>query len=47
MGEKERPGDAELSTEEKLIKKLIIIMLKRGCGGDKGDDKKINIIRLY
>ena len=46
MGEEERPGDVELSTEERLIERLIIIILKGGCGGD-GDDEKIDITRLY
>jgi len=46
LGEEERPGDAKLSTEEKLIERLII-MLEVGCGGDKGDDEEINITRLY
>ena len=46
MGEKERPRDAELSTEERLIKRLVII-LKIDCGGDGGDDEEINITRLY
>ena len=47
MGEEERPGDAELSTKGKLIKRLVIIMLKGGCGGDRGDDKEVDITRLY
>ena len=47
MREKERPGDAKLSTERKLIEKLIIIILKIGCGGGGEDDEKINITRLY
>ena len=47
MGKEERPRDAELSTEERLIEKLVIIILKVGCGGDEGDDEKINIICLY
>jgi len=47
VGEKEYPGDVELSTERRLIERLIIIMLKGGCGGDKGDGEKIDITRLY
>ncbi len=47
MGEKKRPGDAELSTKRKLIERLVIIMLKVGCGGDGGDDEKVDITRLY
>ena len=46
MGEGERPGDAELSTEKKLMERLVIIMLKVGCGGGRGDDE-VDIIRLY
>ena len=44
--EGERPKDAKLSTEWKLIERLIIIILKVGCGEDGGDEK-INITRLY
>ena len=47
MGEKERSGDAELSTKERLIERLIIIILKGGCGGDKENDEKVDITRLY
>ncbi len=47
MGEGERPGDAKLSTEGRLIERLIIIILKGGCGGDKGGGEEINITRLY
>ena len=47
MGERERPGDVELSTEGRLIERLIIIMLKVGCGGSGEDDEEINITRLY
>jgi len=49
VGEGEPPGDAELSTEGKLIERLVII-LKIDCGGDgKGgeDGEKIDITRLY
>ncbi len=46
MGEGERPGDVELSTEGRLIKRLVIIMLKVGCGGGGGDDE-VDITRLY
>ncbi len=47
MGEEERPRNAELSTEERLIERLVIIILKVGCGGDGGDDEEIDITRLY
>ncbi len=47
MGEEERPGNAKLSTKKKLIEKLIIIILKGGCGEDRENDEKINITRLY
>ncbi len=47
MGEEERPGDAELSTEGRLIERLVIIMLKVGCGGGGGDDEEVDITRLY
>ena len=47
MEKKERPGDAELSTEGRLIERLVIIMLKVGCGGGGGDDEEIDITRLY
>ncbi len=47
MREEERPGDVKLSTEEKLIERLVIIILKEGCGGGGGNRKKINITRLY
>ena len=47
MGEKKRPRDVKLSTEERLIEKLIIIILKGDYGRDKRDDEKINITRLY
>ncbi len=47
MGERERSGDAKLSTEGRLIEKLVIIILKVDCGGDGGDDEKIDITRLY
>ena len=47
MGEEERPGDVELSTEERLIERLVIIILKIDCGGDEGDDKEVDITRLY
>ena len=46
MGEKERPGDAELSTEGKLIERLVIIILKGGCGGDDGGEE-VDMTRLY
>ncbi len=46
MGKKERSGDAELSTEGRLIKRLVIIMLKVGCGGGGGDDEEVDITRL-
>ncbi len=45
MGEGERPGDAKLSTEERLIERLVIIILKVGCGG--GGDDEVDITRLY
>ena len=50
MGKKERLRDAELSTEERLIERLFIILfiiLKVDCGGGGGDDEEINITRLY
>ncbi len=47
MEEGERSEDAKLWTEEKLIKKLIIIILKEDCGRDKKDGEEINITRLY
>ncbi len=47
MGEGEHSGDAELSTEGKLIERLIIIMVKGGCGGDKKNREEIDITRLY
>ncbi len=47
MGEEERSTDAELSTEGKLIERLIIIILKVGCGGGGGDDEEVDITRLY
>jgi len=47
VGEGERSGDAKLSTEGRLIKRLIIIILKIDCGGGGEDDEKINITRLY
>ncbi len=47
MGEGERPGDAELSTEGRLIERLVIIMLKVDCGRGGGDDEEIDITRLY
>jgi len=47
VGEEERPGDAELSTEGRLIERLVIIMLKVGCGGGGGDDEEVDITRLY
>jgi len=47
VGEKERPEDTKLSTERKLIERLVIIILKVGCGGDGGDDEEINITHLY
>ena len=47
MGEGGRSGDTKLSTEGKLIERLIIIMLKGGCGEDGGGGEKINITRLY
>ncbi len=47
MGEKKRPRDVKLSTEERLIEKLIIIILKEGCRGGGKDDEEINITRLY
>ena len=46
MGERERPGDVELSTEGKLIERLVIIMLKVDCGGGGGDNEEVNITRL-
>ena len=46
MGERERPGDAELSTERRLIERLVIIILKVDCGGGGGDDE-IDITCLY
>ncbi len=46
MGEGERPGDAKLSKEGRLIERLVIIMLKVGCGESGGDDEEINITRL-
>ena len=46
MGEGERPKDVELSTEGRLIERLIIIILKVDCGGDRGDDEEIDITRL-
>ena len=45
MGEGERPGDVKLSTEGRLIERLVIIMLKVGCGGG-GDDEEVDITRL-
>ena len=47
MGEGERPGNVELSTKERLIERLIIIILKVGCGGGGGDDEEVDITRLY
>ena len=47
MGEGERPGDAELSTEGRLIERLVIIILKIGCGRGGEDDKEVNIMCLY
>ncbi len=47
MGKEERPRDAELSTEGRLIERLVIIMLKVGCGGGGGDDEEVDITRLY
>ena len=47
MRERERPEDAKLSTEGRLIERLVIIILKIGCGGDRGNDEKIDITRLY
>ena len=47
MGEGERPGDAELSTEGRLIKRLVIIILKEDCGGDGGGGEEVDITRLY
>ena len=47
MGEEERPGDVELSTERRLIERLVIIILKGGCGGGGKGGEKINITRLY
>jgi len=46
VGEKKRSGDAELSMEGRLIEKLIIIILKGGCGGDKKNGE-VDITRLY
>jgi len=46
VGEGERPKDVELSTEGRLIERLIIIILKVDCGGDRGDDEEIDITRL-
>ena len=49
MGEEERPGDAELSTEGRLIERLVII-LKVGCGGGGGggeNSEEVDITRLY
>jgi len=45
--EKKRPRDVKLSIKGKLIKRLIIIILKVGCGGDRGDDEEVDITRLY
>ena len=47
MGEGERPADVELSTEGRLIERLVIIMLKVGSGGGGEDDEEIDITRLY
>ena len=47
MGKEKRPGDAKLSTEERLIERLVIIILKVDCGGDGEDDEEIDITRLY
>ena len=50
MGERERSGDAELSTEERLIERLFVILfiiLKVGCGRGGGDDEEVDITRLY
>jgi len=46
VGEGERPGDAELSTEGRLIERLFII-LKVGCGGGEEGGEEINITHLY
>ncbi len=47
MGERERPGDAELSTERRLIERLVIIILKEGCGGGREGREEVDITRLY
>jgi len=47
VGEKKRPGNAELSTKKRLIERLVIIILKVDCGGGGGDDEEIDITRLY
>ena len=47
MGEKKRPGNAELSTKKRLIERLVIIILKVDCGGGERDDEEIDITRLY
>ncbi len=46
MREEERSEDVELSTERRLIERLVIIILKGRCGGGGGDDEEINITRL-
>ncbi len=47
MREKKRSGDAKLSTEGKLIERLVIIILKIDYGGGGGDDEEVDITRLY
>ena len=46
MGEEKRSGDVKLSTEGRLIERLVIIILKVGCGGGEKDDE-VDITRLY
>ncbi len=45
-GKRRASGRRRIIDEKKLIERLVIIILKVGCGGD-GDDEEINITRLY